>query len=174
MISFSVHIHSHHLVFLLLTKYWQPFNKLKVHVRGRSWKYKLLRYVRKVWRYQRIIRSHKPKKDRQYNGQVKEDKRTKSDQQIITQKTKDWPTGTPLKTEGKLRCSGRVSSSCSTFDTRRVIVKRHEHHWYGNHVGHQSYERGHPYTPYFGNATACRMLCYSALLTDIRGQHAIH
>ena len=88
-----------------------------------------MRYVRKVWRYQRIIRSHKPKKDRQYNGQVKQDKRTKIDQQIIiTQKTKDWPTGSPLKTEGKLRCSGRVSSSCSTFDTRRVIVKRHEHH----------------------------------------------
>jgi hypothetical protein len=33
-------------------------------------------------------------------------------------------TRTPLKTEGELRCSGRVSSSCSTSDTRHVnLVK---------------------------------------------------
>ena len=31
-----------------------------------------------------------------------------------TYKTKDWVTRTPLKTGGELRCSGRVSSSCST------------------------------------------------------------
>jgi hypothetical protein len=32
-------------------------------------------------------------------------------------KTKDRVTRTPLKTGGKLRCSGRVSSSCSTSGT---------------------------------------------------------
>ena len=37
-----------------------------------------------------------------------------------THKTKDWVTRTPLKTVGELRCSGRVSSSYSTSDTRRV------------------------------------------------------
>jgi hypothetical protein len=37
-----------------------------------------------------------------------------------THKTKDLVTRTPLKTESKLRCSGRVSSSCSTIGTRRV------------------------------------------------------
>jgi hypothetical protein len=38
-----------------------------------------------------------------------------------TYKTKDRVTQTPLKTGGGgLRCSGRVSSSCSTSDTRRV------------------------------------------------------
>ena len=37
-----------------------------------------------------------------------------------TYKTKDRVTRTPLKTAGKLRCSGRVSSSCSTSDTSRV------------------------------------------------------
>ena len=37
-----------------------------------------------------------------------------------TYKTKDWVTWTPLKTGGELRCSGMVSSSCSTGDTRRV------------------------------------------------------
>ena len=34
--------------------------------------------------------------------------------------TKDRVTKTPLKTGGELRCSGRVSSSCSTSDTRHV------------------------------------------------------
>ena len=37
-----------------------------------------------------------------------------------TYKTKDRATRTPLKTGGELMCSGRVSSSCSTSDTRRV------------------------------------------------------
>ena len=37
-----------------------------------------------------------------------------------TYKTKDRVTRTPLKTRVELRCSGRVSSSCSTSDTRHV------------------------------------------------------
>jgi len=37
-----------------------------------------------------------------------------------TYKTKDRVTRTPLKSGGELRCSGRVSSSCSTSGTRRV------------------------------------------------------
>ena len=37
-----------------------------------------------------------------------------------TYKTKDRVTRTPLKTGGQLRWSGRVCSSCSTSDTRRV------------------------------------------------------
>jgi len=37
-----------------------------------------------------------------------------------TYKTKDRVTRNPLKTEGELRCFGRVSSSCSTSDIRRV------------------------------------------------------
>ena len=37
-----------------------------------------------------------------------------------TYKTKDRVTRTPQKTEGEVRCSGRVGSSCSTSDTRRV------------------------------------------------------
>ena len=41
-----------------------------------------------------------------------------------THKTKDRVTRTPLKTGGEFRCSGRVSSSCSTSGTRRVnLVK---------------------------------------------------
>jgi hypothetical protein len=37
-----------------------------------------------------------------------------------TYKTKDRVTRTPLQTGGGLRCPGRVSSFCSTTDTRRV------------------------------------------------------
>ena len=40
-----------------------------------------------------------------------------------THKIKDRVTRTPLKTEGELRCSGSVSSSCSTSDTRRVNLE---------------------------------------------------
>ena len=39
-----------------------------------------------------------------------------------THKTKDRVTRTPLKSGGELRCSGRVSSSCSTSGTRRVSL----------------------------------------------------
>jgi hypothetical protein len=35
-------------------------------------------------------------------------------------KTKDRVTRSPLKTGGELMCPGRVSSVCSTSDTRRV------------------------------------------------------
>ena len=37
-----------------------------------------------------------------------------------THKTKDRGTRTPLKTGSELRCSRRLSGSCSTNDTRRV------------------------------------------------------
>ena len=37
-----------------------------------------------------------------------------------TYKSKDRVTRAPLKTGGELRCSGRVCSSCSTSDIRRV------------------------------------------------------
>jgi len=45
---------------------------------------------------------------------------TNNDLQNITQKTKDRVTRTPLKSGGELQCSGRISSSRSTSDTRRV------------------------------------------------------
>ena len=39
-----------------------------------------------------------------------------------TYKTKDRVTQTPLITGGELRCSGRVSSSCSTSDTCQLVI----------------------------------------------------
>jgi hypothetical protein len=62
-----------------------------------------------------VIRIQTLMKNRQHNGQKKKYKRTKH-----THKTKDRVTRTPLKTWGELGCFGRVSSSCSTSDTRRV------------------------------------------------------
>jgi hypothetical protein len=45
---------------------------------------------------------------------------------VIPEKIKDRVTRTPLKTGGELRCSGRVSSSCSTSDTRTLMKKKIE------------------------------------------------
>ena len=55
-------------------------------------------------------------------------KRTNNYLQNITLKTKERSTRTPIKTRSELLCCGMVSSSCLTCDTRRVTVKRHEHH----------------------------------------------
>ena len=57
------------------------------------------------------------KKDRQYNGQKKKDKRANNDLRNTTQKGKDWATRIPLTNRGGIMCFGRVSSSCSNSDT---------------------------------------------------------
>jgi hypothetical protein len=62
------------------------------------------------------------------NGQEKTDKRANYDLQNITQKTKDRATGAPLKTGDDFRCSVRVPAPAPCCDTRRVVVKRNEHH----------------------------------------------
>ena len=49
-------------------------------------------------------------------------KRSNNDIQNTKQKTKDRATRTPPKTGGKLKCSGRVGSSCSKCGTRRVTL----------------------------------------------------
>jgi hypothetical protein len=63
-----------------------------------------------------VIRNRKSK-DEQKNR-----KKTNNDLQNITHKTKDRVTRTKLKTVNELRCSGRVSSSCSTSGTHRVTL----------------------------------------------------
>ena len=62
-----------------------------------------------------IIKSRKPKKDRQLTGQKKRDNRINNDLQITTQKTKDRATRTPLKTGSGFRYQGRVCSFCTTM-----------------------------------------------------------
>jgi hypothetical protein len=54
--------------------------------------------------------------------QMKKDKRTNNDLQ------NDRATRTPLKPMMNSWALDEFISSCSTRDTRRVIVKRHEHH----------------------------------------------
>ena len=66
-----------------------------------------------------VIRIRKSKKDRQSNDQKEKEQKDKKDLQNTTQKTKDWATRTSLKTVGELRCSGRLSSSCSISGTCR-------------------------------------------------------
>ena len=52
----------------------------------------------------------------------KRDKNTNNDvEQNITQKTKDQATQTTLKAWGELRCSGRISSSCSTCEVFEMV-----------------------------------------------------
>ena len=68
-----------------------------------------------------VIRIRKSK-DREHNRQTKRDRRTNNDLQNTTHKTKDRVTRTPLNTGCEIGCSGRVSSSCSSSDTRRVTL----------------------------------------------------
>ena len=66
--------------------------------------------IRRVWRYQRSNQ----------NPYIEEDQTTQWPKEKHTHKTKDRVTRTPLKTGGELRCSRRVSSSCSTSGTHHV------------------------------------------------------
>jgi len=60
-----------------------------------------------------VIRIRISKKNRKHNGQKKSTKVQTTIYKTYT-KTKARVTGTPLKTGGELRCSGRLNSSCST------------------------------------------------------------
>ena len=70
-------------------------------------------------KFEWLFRSRKSN-DRQCNDQKK--KRTSSDLQNTTQKTKHWATQTALKIGGELRCSGRIGRFCYTCSTRRVTL----------------------------------------------------
>jgi len=77
-------------------------------------------FIRRVWRYQRGNQNLyvEEKQTKQWpKEKVQKDKQRSTKH---THKTKDRVTRTPLKIGGELRCSGRVSNSCSTSDTRRV------------------------------------------------------
>ena len=71
--------------------------------------------IRRVWG---VIRIHNSMKNRQHNGK----KNVQKDKQWSTKHstTKEQVTRTPLKTGDERKCTGRVSSPCSTNDTRCV------------------------------------------------------
>ena len=73
----------------------------------------------------------------------KKDQRTNNYLQNTTQKTKDWATRISLLTGGESRCSGRVSSSCSTDCIRRAIIVTNpviSHEWGKNQEVHTTSE----------------------------------
>ena len=67
-----------------------------------------------------VTRIRKSMKDRQTQWPKEKGQRDKQHSTKHIHKTKDRVTRTPLKTGGELWCYGRVNSSCSTSDTRRV------------------------------------------------------
>ena len=67
-----------------------------------------------------VIRIRKSK-NRQHNGQKKKDHMKRTNNDLQNTHIKDRVT---LKTAGELRCSGRVHSSCSTSDTRLMLIIR--------------------------------------------------
>jgi hypothetical protein len=74
----------------------------------------------RVWRYQRGNQNpyiEEEQTTQWLSEQVQKDKQRSTKH---TYKTKDRVTRTPLKPGGELRCSGRVSSSCSTSGARRI------------------------------------------------------
>ena len=73
-----------------------------------------------------VIRICKSRKNRQHNGQKKKYKKDKQRPTKHTYKTKDRVTRAPLKTWSEFRCSGRVSSFCSTVVYFEVIVASDE------------------------------------------------
>jgi hypothetical protein len=68
--------------------------------------------------------NHNPYIEEEQTTQWPKEKAQKDKQRSTkhTHKTKDRVTRTPLRTGGELKWSGMVSSSCSTSDTRRVII----------------------------------------------------
>jgi len=76
----------------------------------------------RVWRYQRGNQKPYIEEGQTTQWLKKKYKRENNDLQSTTQKTKDRVKGTPLQTRGELRCSEKVSNSCSTSGARRVTL----------------------------------------------------
>ena len=93
------------------TRFWN--NLHQVHSKSKYLKAKLL-IVFKEKSEDRVMRIRKSE------GLTTQNKNDKQRSTNHTHKTKYRETRTLLYTEGKLRCSGRIASSCSTSDNRRV------------------------------------------------------
>ena len=87
----------------------------------------IVQWRKKEYDYQ-ITRSCKLKRNRKHNGQNIMAKRKMAKVKTTIYKTKDRATGTPLKTWGELKWSGRVSSSCSTCGP--VVLPLLQTRWY--------------------------------------------
>ena len=100
--------------------YFVSFRFVSFRFRFAFYRYPIKCGIRRVWRYQ--MGNQNPYIEEEQTTQWPKEKAQKDKQRPTkhTHKTKDWVTRTPLKTGDVLRCSERVSSSCSTGDTRRV------------------------------------------------------
>jgi hypothetical protein len=76
--------------------------------------------LRRVWRYQRGNQNPYIEEEQTTHWPKEKVQKDKQRSTKHTYKTKDRVTQTQLKTGGKFKCSGRVGSSCSTSDIRRV------------------------------------------------------
>ena len=74
----------------------------------------------RVWRYQRGNRNAYIEEEQTTQWPKEKVQNDKQRSTKHTHKTKDWVTRTTRKIWGELRCSRRVSSSCSTSGTHRV------------------------------------------------------
>jgi hypothetical protein len=94
----------------------------KLQVKNKQTNKQILNNVRRDWRYQRGNLNPYIEEEQKTQWPQKKDKQRSTKH---TYKTKDRVTRIPLKTGGELRCSGRVSSSCSTSDTSRFNLVTH-------------------------------------------------
>jgi len=94
------------------------------HLNGNSYSTRHI-HLSQLFRYKKSLKIPKGQSESVYRRRTDNtmaQKKVQNDKQRSTKhtyKTKDRVTWTPLKNGGELRCSGRVSSSCSTSDTRR-------------------------------------------------------
>ena len=112
-VSSIVSMNNIFIMVIKVSKYFQWFMKAVTLVT-------FICYIMRVWRYQRG--NQNPYIEEEQTTQWPKEKGQKDKQRSTkhTHKTKDRVTRSPLKIEGELRWSGRVGSSCSTSDTRRV------------------------------------------------------
>ena len=80
---------------------------------------------RRVWRYQRGNQNQYIEKEQTTQWPQEQVQKDKQRSTKHTYKTKDRVKRIPLKTGDELMCSRRVSSFCSTSDTRRVNLVTH-------------------------------------------------
>jgi hypothetical protein len=115
-VIFTEFHHQKFHIFLLIFDIWLIFH-LRLKYKWIAVEHKL---VRRVGRYQGV--NQNPYIEEEQTTQWPKEKVQKNKQWSTkhTYKTKDRLTRTLLKTGGELRCSGRVSRSCSTSDTRRI------------------------------------------------------
>jgi len=77
------------------------------------WNYNTYHHIRRVWRYQRGNQNPYIEEEQTTHWSNEKGQKDKQRSTKHMYKTKHRVTGTPLKTRGELRCSGRVDSSCS-------------------------------------------------------------